>query len=97
VKIYGAGGIDPVRAYNHQVKRKKEEITKDVAPQSDSLEISREAKEIQAFKNALAELSGVREDLVRSLKQRIETGSYQPDAEKIADGMLEERLLDQEV
>jgi len=96
VKIYGAGGIDPVRAYT-QVKRKKEETMKDVAPQSDSLEISPEAKEIQSFKNALAGLSGVREELVESLKQRIEYGSYKPDAGKIADGMLEERLLDQEV
>ncbi len=97
MKINGISGIDPVRAYNQAKKNKEEIIKDDVAPQSDSLEISREAKEMQFFKDALARMPGVREDMVQSLKQKIETGSYQPDVAKIADGMLEEILLDQEV
>lgn len=97
MKVYGTGGIDPIRAYNNQVKRKKAETRRDAAPQADSLEISREAREIQFYKNALARLPDVREELVESLKQRIESGTYRPDAEKIAAGILEERLLDKRV
>lgn len=96
VKINGTGGIDPIKAYMTQMKKENTEVnTKaDGQVRGDTLEISTEARKIQNYKGMLAELPEVREDLVASLKQRIQEGSYRPDSEKIAAALVKESRLD---
>lgn len=95
MKINGPGGMGPIKAYTSQIKKDKAE-SKDKAgeSQSDTLEISKEAMKLQSYRSALDNIPAIREDLVTALKQSIEEGSYQPDSEKIAAGIIREKLLD---
>ncbi len=95
MKINGPGGMGPIKAYTSQI-RKDKAGSKDKAgeSQSDTLEISKEAMELQSYRSALDNIPAVREDLVTDLRQRIDEGSYQPDSDKIAAGILKEKLLD---
>ena len=89
------GGFNPINAYTSQMRSKdKIKQPSSVSTQTDKLEISSKAKEMQAARSKLAELPDVREDLVNELKQRIQDGSYMPDGDKIVVGIIEERSLD---
>jgi negative regulator of flagellin synthesis FlgM len=95
VKINGPGGIGPLKAYTSQIKKEAVQKEKnDGQILEDSVEISKEAMEIQSYRSMLNKLPAVREDLVAALKQSIEDGSYQPDSEKIAAGIISDRYLD---
>lgn len=96
MKINGPGGIGPLKAYVSQVK--KEQVVKieqkDGQILEDSVEISKEAMEIQTYRNMLDKMPAVREDLVAALRQSIQDGTYRPDSEKIAAGIISDRRLD---
>ena len=95
MKINGPGGMGSIKAYTSQIKKDKAG-SKDKAgeSQTDRLEISKEAMELKSYRSALDNIPAVREDLVTALKQSIDEGSYQPNSEKIADGIIKEKLLD---
>ena len=65
-------------------------------PEGDSVELSSAAKFKKEIETTLKNHPEDREDLVNSLKKEIQAGTYKPDAHKIADGMIKERLLDKE-
>lgn len=96
MKIDGPGGIGPLKAYSSQTKKeyavKKEQ--KDGKILEDSVEISKEAMEIRTYQNMLDKIPAVREGLVAALKQSIQDGTYRPDSEKIAAGIIADRRLD---
>jgi negative regulator of flagellin synthesis FlgM len=93
-----AGGFYPIKAYTSQVKEKDRVKQSDTCNISaDKVEISSQAKEMQMVRSKLAEIPGVREDLVADLKQRIQNGTYEPSGEKISNGIIQERLLDKQV
>ncbi len=95
MKINGPGGMGPIKAYTSQIRKERTgSKEKTGESQSDTLEISKEAMELQSYRSALENMPSVREDLVTDLKQRIEEGSYQPDSDKIAAGILKEKFLD---
>ena len=95
MKVNGTGGIDPLKAYTAHIKAQKPEAgEKKEKPQEDKLEISAGARRFQDYLARLEKVPGVREDLVASLKKRIQDGTYQPDSKKIASGILAERLMD---
>lgn len=52
---------------------------------SDSLQISQKGKDIQTAKAALAKTPDVRSSLVESVKQRLESGTYNISADQFAD------------
>ncbi len=95
MKINGPGGLGPIKAYTSQIRKDKAGSKEKAGEsQADTLEISKEAMELQSFRSALDNIPEVREDLVTDLKQRIDEGSYQPDSDKIAAGILREKFLD---
>lgn len=98
MKINGTG-IDPIKIYTAQLKKLDAEAQNraDKQNQCDKLDISAEAKNLQKYKGLLAEVPAVREELVASLKQKIQDGSYRPESEKIATGIIEERCWGLEV
>ncbi|MEG3069830.1 MAG: flagellar biosynthesis anti-sigma factor FlgM [Candidatus Syntrophopropionicum ammoniitolerans] len=98
MKINGMG-IDPIKIYAAQLKKVDAEAKNKTEglPPGDKLDISHEAKCLQECKGLLAKAPPVREELVASLKQRIQEGSYRPDSEKIAAGIIEEMCRGQEV
>jgi negative regulator of flagellin synthesis FlgM len=99
VKINGPGGLGPIKAYTSQMKKdqavQKEQNEGQIS--GDKVEISKEAMEIQSYRNMLDKLPAVREDLVAALKQSIQDGSYQPDSEKIAAGIISDRHADKTI
>ncbi|NLV92560.1 MAG: flagellar biosynthesis anti-sigma factor FlgM [Firmicutes bacterium] len=58
----------------------------------DSVDLSTEGKRIQALKQHISQLPTVREEKVAQLKARIQAGTYQVSAEKVAEKMVEEFL-----
>ena len=56
---------------------------------SDQLQISNTGKDIQVAKRAIAGASDVREDLVASIKERLNAGTYQVSTEEFADKLFE--------
>lgn len=93
-------GLKALETYTTQIKNKKDNRgvpQTPGAPQSDRLEISREALELQKYRLELQKRPGIRQELVTSLKAGIKEGTYKPSPEKIAEGLIRERLLDEKV
>jgi negative regulator of flagellin synthesis FlgM len=60
----------------------------------DRVELSAQARELQAAREALAKMDAVDHEKVARIKAQIADGTYKVDAAKIASKMLEESLLD---
>lgn len=93
MKINGTNNIDIARIYAQQAAEKKQQAARaeqKPAAGADRAEFSDRAKELQAYRRALDELPPVRAGLVERLKQEIAEGGYQPDGERIAEGMARE-------
>jgi negative regulator of flagellin synthesis FlgM len=88
----------PVDSYISQVQAKsKIEPPADgplrQAPKTDTVVISETAKRVQDAKAQLDSIPDVRSDKVAEIKSRIENGTYEIQADKIADKMIRESLL----
>ena len=62
------------------------------APKTDTVVISDAAKRVQEARAQLDDIPDVREDKVAELRNQIQNGTYQVDAEKTADKLLKEHL-----
>jgi negative regulator of flagellin synthesis FlgM len=69
----------------------------DASSHEDILELSDQARDIQAYRAKLAELSDIREDRVKEIKKMIGDRTFRFTAEDIAEGILKERMLDKRV
>lgn len=56
---------------------------------SDQLQISSTGKDIQVAKQAVANASDIREDLVASVKSRINNGTYDVDSTSLAERLYQ--------
>jgi negative regulator of flagellin synthesis FlgM len=61
---------------------------------TERVNLSAEAKDFQRIRQILDETPDVREEKVRELKDRIESGNYAVDSGKVAAKMLGESLID---
>ncbi|MGD8989909.1 MAG: flagellar biosynthesis anti-sigma factor FlgM [Desulfobacterales bacterium] len=87
-----------IEAYVNQVQDKDKidaaaEQKEQQQAKADTVALSNAAKNIQQAQKELEALPDVREDKVAELKEQIENGTYEIDAEKIADKMLKDSLL----
>jgi negative regulator of flagellin synthesis FlgM len=60
----------------------------------EKVNLSTTAKDVQNLSSAISKLPDVREERVQALKDQIEKGTYKVDAEKTAEKMVGESLLD---
>ena len=86
-----------VDAYVNQVQDTKKadqaaDQAKESATKTDTVVISDAAKRIQEARAKLDEIPDVREEKVADLRNRIQNGTYQADADKTADKLLKEQL-----
>jgi negative regulator of flagellin synthesis FlgM len=86
-----------VDAYVNQVhdKKKADQATdqaRESAVKTDTVVISEAAKRIQETRAKLDEVPDVREDKVAELRDQIQNGTYQVDAQKTAEKLLKEQL-----
>lgn len=98
MKITNYGNIqDILKAYGNQKKSPlvhKESVSAD---QNDTLELSVQAKELQEIQAGLKDVKEVRQEKIDRIKKEVEAGTYQIDARRIAEAIIEERLLDKQV
>ena len=89
-----------IDAYVNQVQDKNKaaasgEKPEKTAPLTDTVVISDTAKRIQEARKQLDEIPDIREDKVAQLKRQIKNGTYEMNAEKIADKMIKEGLINE--
>lgn len=61
--------------------------------QGDRVKISDQAREMQAARQAVAQMPEVDEEKVARIKAQVQNGTYKVDGRKVADNMLAESLL----
>ena len=86
-----------VDAYVNQLQDTKKadqaaDQAKESATKTDTVVISDAAKRIQEARAKLDDIPDVREEKVADLRNQIQNGTYQADAEKTADKLLKEQL-----
>jgi len=86
-----------VDAYVNQLQDTKKadqaaDQAKESATKTDTVVISDAAKRIQEARAKLDDIPDVREEKVADLRNQIQNGAYQADAEKTADKLLKEQL-----
>jgi negative regulator of flagellin synthesis FlgM len=87
-----------IDAYINQVQDKDKADATSEQPEkqqtkADTVVLSDMAKTVQEARTQLESIPDVREDKVAELKEQIESGTYEIDAEKIAGKMLRDSLL----
>jgi negative regulator of flagellin synthesis FlgM len=70
------------------------QVTSAALNPEEKVDLSTKAKDIQQAKNALNSLPDVREEKVQEIKAQVEKGTYKVNAEKIADKMVKESIVD---
>ena len=90
-------GVHQADAYVNQVQDKKQadqaaDQAKETAVKTDTVVISDAAKRIQDARAKLDEIPDVREDKVAELRNQIQNGTYEVDADKTAEKLLKEQL-----
>ena len=86
-----------VDAYVNQLQDTKKadqaaDQAKESATKTDTVVISDAAKRIQEAREKLDDIPDVREEKVADLRNQIQNGTYQADADKTADKLLKEQL-----
>ena len=81
------------RGDNPAVSSDKQAISA-VAKPEEKVDFSTTAKDIQQAKNALNSLPDVRQEKVQEVKAQVEKGTYNVNAGKIADKMVNESIID---
>jgi len=74
--------------YNNNSTKQLKKETKSTSF-SDQLQISSMGKDIQVAKQAVANAADVREDLVASVKSRINNGTYEVDGSSLAEKLYQ--------
>jgi negative regulator of flagellin synthesis FlgM len=87
-----------INAYVNQVQEKNKVDSSDNKPEkstvkADTVVISDAAKRIQEAKTQLDNIPDVRAEKVAKLKEQVESGTYKVDAEKTADKLIKEHLI----
>ena len=82
-------GDSEIKKETKQNEPKKTENTAKKGGFSDQLQISSMGKDLQVAKSAVAQAPDVRADVVASLKEQINNGTYQVSGESFAEKVLE--------
>lgn len=61
----------------------------------DGVVLSKEAQQVLALKDKVAQAPEVRQQRIEELRKQIEAGTYRPDARQIADKMLKSKVFDE--
>lgn len=74
---------------NHRVEKSKKKPT----TETDRVEISEKAREIQVAMKALADVPEIREERVREIKEAIENDTYKPTGKDIVDQLFKSKKV----
>lgn len=76
-----------MKAYGNTVAKVEKKQPSGLVP--DKIEISSEAKEVQAAMSALKQLPEIREEKVAAIKKQIQEGTYKPTSAQIVEKMFD--------
>ena len=87
-----------IAAYVNQVQQNAQAVETDAEKgrtntDDDSVELSQNARDLQKAQQILRDLPEIRQDKVDALKQRIENGTYDIQADRIAAEMIKQGLI----
>ena len=85
VRIQGVNNV--MQAYKANMTTSASKVEK--VKERDSLQISRQGRDLQVAKQALKSASDVREEKVKAIKQQMEAGTYQVSNKELAEKMAE--------
>lgn len=69
-------------------------VTESVVPIGESVVSALESRDMKMISETLAQIPDIREQIVASLKERIESGTYHVSGEQIAEMMVRRALAD---
>ena len=94
IKDTTAQGIQQYQKIDPVINEGAKPVSGGATVATERVDLSTEAKDFQRIKQILDETPDVREEKVRELKDRIESGNYAVDSGKVAAKMLGESLID---
>ena len=94
IKDTTAQGIQQYQKSDPVINEGAKPVSGGTTVATERVDLSAEAKDFQRIKQILDETPDVREEKVRELKDRIESGNYAVDSGKVAAKMLGESLID---
>jgi len=96
-----SGKLPPILPFpnSHRVSapQKTAESTPARPALNDSVNLSPQARQLQAAREALAAMPEIREEKVAAIRAQIEAGTYKIDSEQIAGKMIAEALLNDQL
>lgn len=87
--VSGKQAVQSVKPLDKATKAQKRSISS-----GDRVELSAEAKLLQAAHEQVKKMPAVDADKVAQIKAQLQKGTYQPNAEKTASTMVDESLMD---
>ena len=94
IKDTTAQGIQQYQKSDPVINEGAKPVSGGATVATERVDLSAEAKDFQRIRQILDETPDVREEKVRELKDRIESGNYTVDSGKVAAKMLGESLID---
>lgn len=98
MKINGGGQYSPIQSLLQRIRSENEPKVSQLQEstrqqQTEKVEISRRAREIQKLEALLEELPEVRQQRVEEIRTMIQEGRYRVDLEKLSDRILQALLI----
>lgn len=95
VNFNGANSLDQLRFKKNidserNINENREKAVNNPLAVSDQINVSDRASSIQQMVDKISSIPDVRQDRINALRQQIQTGSYNPSSNKIADAILRE-------
>jgi negative regulator of flagellin synthesis FlgM len=94
IKDTTAQGIQQYQKSDPVINEGAKPVSGGATVATERVNLSAEAKDFQRIRQILDDTPDVREEKVRELKDRIESGNYAVDSGKVAAKMLGESLID---
>ena len=84
--------LRPVKGPDSTTKTKTSKTTTETTSGGDTVELSSMAKDVSKARTAVDQTSDVRTEKVEALKEKVISGEYKVDADKVAQKMVDEHL-----
>ncbi|MCP3952148.1 MAG: flagellar biosynthesis anti-sigma factor FlgM [Desulfobacterales bacterium] len=100
MEVSGKNITTTLEAYASKVQETKKPVPADrekeqPSVKGDTVSLSREAREVASITQKLEETPDVREDKVTEIQEKIESGTYNVDGQKAANGLMMESLINE--
>lgn len=89
MKIHGINPLQAIKSYTNR-NQVQEAGKKPESQMKDAVDISPQARELQALREKMAEIPEIREEKVAEIQKQLSSGQYQVDLDRLVDNLLQE-------